>query len=201
MQERQTESRIRQRRTSVNLPTEQVLQEDIPLLQSSYERADSLQNTHVTHTSSSNAMRTLPALVISTQGCLAIGIILTHLSAASGSLQHQWLGYVALMLLLALIALLGVRQYSRIKSSTIQMESGAIPAERDVSHRILRITAIMLLLCLSFAIISGWMCTLDFFWGLIWIEDVHSVLAYAASALLVIFGALALFLKLRNDSF
>lgn len=105
------------------------------------------------------------------------------------------------MVMVALCAVLRLHYHPGIKPSAILMEGGAIPAERDVSHRLLKITGIALLILLSLAIISGWMYTLDFFWGLIWIEDVHSVLAYAATSLLVFYGALALFLKLRNHSF
>ena len=76
------------------------------------------------------------------------------------------------------------------------LESITMPVNRDVSHRILRVTGIALLIFLSLAILSGWMCTLDFFWGLVWIEGVHSVLAYTATGLLVFYGALALFVKL-----
>lgn len=79
VQERRAESRNRQQRMPLGLPAEQVSHEDTLLTQSSYERANPLQNSLASHPSGSVAIRLLPALMTSAQGFLAIGFILTLL--------------------------------------------------------------------------------------------------------------------------
>lgn len=165
----------------------------------SYEPGNPHQNTHKLSSPGSVSRSWLPALLVSAQGCIVIFFVVTVLTAGSWSMQHQWAGYSVLIVSIALCAVLRLKRRSKFKTNAVLGEGGPKTTDLALSHRILRTTGMALMVLTGIAILTGWMCTLDFFWGLVWIENVHSVAAYAATALLFFFGAVLLYFKLRNE--
>ena len=200
VQERQTVSRNRQRPTSLGSCTNTSPQEDAMPTLPSYELGNPHQNTLSSRRAGSAVQRAITALLTLVQGCLVIFYVATVVSAGSWSLWHQWTGYTVLMLSIVLLAVLRLIRRFGIKSRPLMVECGAGTTNWGLSRRVHRSTGLALLMLISATALSGWMCTLDFFWGLVWIEGVHLFVAYAATALFFIYGAVVFYFILRSYS-
>lgn len=104
-----------------------------------------------------------------------------------GKWPHQWAGYLAAALVLARIAwgFVGSRHArfvdffptpARLRDHVAALLRGEVP--HTDGHNPLGALMMLALLALVLALgVSGWMQTLDAFWGEAWLEEVHEVLA------------------------
>ena len=118
---------------------------------------------------------------------LVLSFAIAFISAEEWDDLHIWAGYaVAALIAFRLIwGVVGPRPArfmrfmvgpSGVATYAKQMLAGKAP--RYLGHNPLG-AAMILILILSLAIISmtGWMMTLDQYWGVEWVEDVHEVIA------------------------
>ncbi len=109
---------------------------------------------------------------------------------------HDYLGYLLLALLIARVVwgfcgshnarfasffptISGIKRHIyQVKTHTVSKSEGHNPVGGLM---------ILSLLCLLFAIcITGWMMSLDQFWGVEWVEDIHQLLSNIALAAVVV---------------
>jgi len=122
---------------------------------------------------------------------------------------HNYLGYCLLCLLIARLAwgLCGSHNArftsflpspSKIKQHIKHLRTNTIPISEG--HNPIGGMMIFLLLTLLFLVsITGWMITLDAFWGVEWIEDAHEIIAnLIAIAVMIHILAVLIMSKLSN---
>lgn len=170
------------------------------LVLDSYELDELPHETPTTVSKKSVAERSLAVMVSSIQWCIAVTFFVTIVSAGTWSVQHQWMGYTVFFLSVVLCSAINPIHRSRkyFNSSLIQSDTRIF--EEGIPPRLQRRTGIMLMVLVGITIISGWMYRLEFFWGLVWIEDIHTLAAYAAACLLFLYCAMALYFKYGSDS-
>lgn len=125
-----------------------------------------------------------------------------------GKLAHRWLGYGVLVLVaLRLVwGVVGTRHARftdfvpgprRLAAYLGAMARGREP--RFVGHNPAAAVMILALMALLSAIgATGWMLTLDAFWGLEWVEELHEGLANLLVALVAVHVAAAVWESLRH---
>jgi cytochrome b len=127
---------------------------------------------------------------------LALAMITSFATHEGGGKWHEWSGYVALTAA-TLRVLLGFVGSGRWRfSQFVRGVSATVSYARDVWHRReVRylghnpLGACMVLALLADAIatgLTGWLFTTDRFWGVQWLEDLHSVLGHALIPLLLL---------------
>lgn len=111
-----------------------------------------------------------------------------------GDTAHRWLGYTALGLIAfrVLWGLVGTR-HARFRDwvrgpravGTYLRERLAGRSQRRLGHNPAAAVMILLLMAGVTAVgLTGWMQTLDAFWGAEWLEELHEALAYGLLALI-----------------
>jgi cytochrome b len=109
---------------------------------------------------------------------------------------HEWLGYLALAIIVARVFLgFSGSHYARF-SQFIRPFGYTLTYCRDVisghhrrylGHNPLGAWMVVALLLLSLATcLSGWLYTTDRFWGVEWVEDLHDALTWATLGLIVV---------------
>ena len=119
-----------------------------------------------------------------------------------GERVHQWAGYLAVALVLARIVwgFAGSRHArfadffptpARVRQHVGALLAGEVP--HTDGHNALGALMMLALLALVLALgLSGWMQTLDAFWGEAWLQEVHELLANSLIALAALHAASAL---------
>lgn len=111
-----------------------------------------------------------------------------------GDTAHQWLGYTALGLIAfrVLWGLVGTR-HARFSDwvrgpravATYLRERLSGRSQRRLGHNPAAAVMILLLMAGVAAVgLTGWMQTLDAYWGAEWLEELHEALAYGLLALI-----------------
>ena len=119
-----------------------------------------------------------------------------------GDTAHQWLGYTALALVAVRVAwaFVGTR-HARFSDwvrgpravAGYLRERAAGTSRRRLGHNPAAAVMILLLLAGTVAIgVTGWMQTLDAYWGAEWLEELHEALAYGLLAFIGVHVAAAL---------
>lgn len=118
---------------------------------------------------------------------LVAGYAIAWLTAEELDTVHEWAGYVVAGLLgfRILWGLVGPKyarfgQFLRSPAAVVQYVRAMIRGEeqRYVGHNpVGGVMVISLILALAGASLTGWMATLDSFWGVEWVKDVHESLA------------------------
>ena len=125
-----------------------------------------------------------------------------------GKLAHRWLGYGVLVLVaLRLVwGVVGTRHARFIDfvpgPRTLTVYLGAMARGREprfVGHNPAAAVMILALMALLTTIgVTGWMQTLDAYWGVEWVEDLHEGLANLLVALVIVHVAAAVLESLRH---
>ncbi len=125
-----------------------------------------------------------------------------------GKLAHRWIGY-------GVLALLALRLVWGVIGSRHARFADFVPGPRDLiaylgslirgreprflGHNPAAAVMVLALMALLAAIgVTGWMQTLDAFWGYDWVETLHEGLANGLIVLVVVHVAAALFESLRH---
>ena len=136
-------------------------------------------------------------------GCLANLFIVED-----GGRAHEVIGYaVAVVLVVRIVwGFVGTRNarfkdfvlnLSRLKEYLILMVRGREP--RQIGHNPAAAVMMLVLMALLAAVsITGWMTTLDAFWGVEWVEELHEWVAEAILWLALIHAAAALYESYRH---
>lgn len=141
-------------------------------------------------------------------GVLALSMITSFVTHEGGGRWHEWTGYVALAAA-AVRVILGFAGKGRWRFS--QFLPG-VAATWDYARAVLNHTEVrylghnplggwMVVALLADAIatgLTGWLYTTDRFWGVQWIEELHSVLGHALIPLLALHVAGSLFTSWRH---
>ena len=136
-------------------------------------------------------------------GCLANLFILED-----GGRAHEVIGYaVAAVLVVRIVwGFVGTRHarfkdfvpsLSRLREYLTLMAQGREP--RQIGHNPAAAVMMLVLMALLAAVsITGWMATLDAFWGVEWVEELHEWVAEAILWLALIHAAAALYESYRH---
>ncbi len=139
---------------------------------------------------------------------LAVSMLVSFATHEGVGKLHEWSGYLALAAA-CVRTLLGVAgqgywrfsHFVRGLSATLSY-ARAVLHKRDVrylGHNPLGGWMVLALLADAVATgLSGWLFTTDRFWGVKWLEDLHSVLGHALIPLLLLHVAGAVFTSLRH---
>lgn len=125
-----------------------------------------------------------------------------------GKIAHRWIGYGVLALVALRLAwgVIGSR-HARFADFVPGPKGladylGALARGREprfVGHNPAAAVMILALLALLTAIgATGWMLTLDAFWGVEWVEDLHGALSTVLIALAAVHGMAAVFESVRH---
>jgi cytochrome b len=137
-------------------------------------------------------------------GACALNLTLLN----DGKLAHRWLGY-GVMALLALRLVWGVvgSRHARFRDFVpgprgLLVYLGAMARGREPRFRGHNPAAAVMILVLMTLLgvigVTGWMMTLDAFWGVEWVEDLHKGLANGLIVLVAIHVAAAVLESLRH---
>lgn len=158
--------------------------------------------------SSSPAIKVWDPLVRIGHWLLVLSIALAWLTRAGGGAWHERIGYVSLAVIAVRVAWgwLGssharFAQFVRSPTTTLrygrQLLAGHEP--RYIGHNPLGGWMIVaLLLNAALAGLSGWLYTTDRFWGVEWVETLHSTLADALLVLATVHVAGVIFSSWRH---
>lgn len=139
---------------------------------------------------------------------LALSVLCAWLTREGGGAWHEWIGYVSLGVVAARIAwgMWGpghARFASFVRSPAVTWRYArqvlAAHEPRHVGHNPLggwMIVALLLMVALVGA--SGWLYTTDRFWGVAWVERLHSLLADALLVLIALHVAGVLLASFRH---
>ena len=118
---------------------------------------------------------------------LVVGIAAAWLTADVWDRAHEWIGYavgalIAIRLVWGFVGPEHARfsQFVKGPRETLAYVGRILRgrAERYLGHNPAGAAMIVaLLIVISGTVITGWMMTLDAFWGVEWVEDLHEVLA------------------------
>ena len=118
---------------------------------------------------------------------LVAGMAAAWLTADEWDRAHEWIGYaIALLVAVRLVWGFVGMPYARFSQfvkgprETLAYLGRILRggAERHVGHNPAGAAMIVVLLAtISGTVITGWMMTLDAFWGVEWVEDLHEALA------------------------
>jgi cytochrome b len=139
---------------------------------------------------------------------LAMAVALAWFSGEETLNRHEWAGYAAL-LVVALRTVWGFIGTPYARFSQFVRRPGAV---RDYTDAIRRDTEarhlghnplggwmiVVLLATVAGVGITGWMYTLDVFWGLAWLEWMHRVLAWTLVGLVTLHVAGVVFSSVRH---
>lgn len=139
---------------------------------------------------------------------LALSMIASFATHEGAGEWHEWTGYVALAAALLRVALGFVgggywrfSQFVRGAAKTLAYGRAVLQKReaRYVGHNPLGGWMVVLLLTDAVATgVTGWLFTLDQFWGLAWLEELHGALGHALIPLLVLHVAGAIFTSRRH---
>lgn len=139
---------------------------------------------------------------------LVLSVILAWLTRHGGGKWHEWIGYaslaiVAVRVVWGRIGSRHARFHDFVRSPTVtwqyarQMLSSREP--RYLGHNPLGGWMIVaLLLNVTLVGVSGWLYTTDRFWGVEWVEELHSTLADLLLVLAAVHVAGALYASFRH---
>jgi cytochrome b len=139
---------------------------------------------------------------------LAAAIALAWFSGEDTLTRHEWAGYMAL-LIVALRTVWGFIGTPYARFSQFVRAPGAVRdyavaigrnvESRHLGHNPLGGWMILVLLATVAGVgLTGWIYTLDAFWGLAWLEWTHRVLAWSLISLVALHVAGVVFSSLRN---
>ena len=139
---------------------------------------------------------------------LAVSMITSFSTHEGGGRLHEWTGYVALAAA-ALRVVLGFVGKGRWRFSQFVQGAAATWAyaravashteSRYLGHNPLGGWMVLALLADAIATgLTGWLFTTDRFWGVQWVEELHSVLGHALIPLLLLHIAGAVFTSWRH---
>ena len=139
---------------------------------------------------------------------LALSMVTSFVTHEGGGRLHEWTGYVALATAAARV-ILGFTGKGRWRFSafvrgavatwTYTRAVASHTEVRYLGHNPLGGWMVLALLADAIATgLTGWLYTTDRFWGMQWLEELHSVLGYALIPLLLLHVAGALFTSWRH---
>lgn len=139
---------------------------------------------------------------------LALSMILSFATHEAAGKWHEWTGYVALAaaLLRVALGLVGAgywrfSQFARGVSTTLAYARAVVQKRepRYLGHNPLGGWMVLVLLADVVATgVTGWLFTLDRFWGMTWLEELHGALGHALIPLLILHVAGAVFTSWRH---
>lgn len=139
---------------------------------------------------------------------LATAIVIAWFSGEEELTRHEWAGYAALFMVASRTAwgFIGTpyarfSQFVRAPGAVRDYAAavGRNAEARYLGHNPLGGWMIVVLLTMVTGVgITGWMSTLDAFWGFAWLEWTHRVLAWSLVSLVVLHIAGVVFSSLRH---
>jgi cytochrome b len=139
---------------------------------------------------------------------LAVSFVIAWLTADEWESLHIWAGYAAgaLIAFRVLWGVVGPRyarfaQFMRPPATTLGYLSATLRGRepRYIGHNPLgALMIIALMFGLAGTAVTGWMYTLDAFWGVEWVEETHELLANVMLALVFLHVAGVVFASLRH---
>lgn len=137
--------------------------------------------------SSSPAIKVWDPVVRIGHWVLVLSIALAWLTRAGGGIWHEWIGYVSLAVIAVRVAWgwLGssharFAEFVRSPTATLRYSRQVLTGDepRYIGHNPLGGWMIIaLLINAALAGFSGWLYTTDRFWGVEWVDTLHSTLA------------------------
>jgi cytochrome b len=139
---------------------------------------------------------------------LAVSFVIAWLTADEWESLHIWAGYAAgaLVAFRVLWGVVGPRyarfaQFMRPPATTLSYLGATLRGRepRYIGHNPLgALMIVALMLGLAATAVTGWMHTLDAFWGVEWVEETHELLANVMLALVSLHVAGVVFASLRH---
>lgn len=129
-------------------------------------------------------------------------VLVNYFGVDDGKTLHQWIGYGASALVVARIVwgFVGARHArfadflptpARVRGHIVGIITGK--PVRHAGHNPLGALMILALMTLVLALgLTGWMQTLDAYWGVEWVEELHELAANALIALAAVHAAAAI---------
>ena len=200
LREQSVEQRNPPRRTLHNFAAENALEKDNITIKTTFEDDRLGLDTRSFGPYKLDLYRLLCVLSVLSQGLIFVGIFLSIVTAESWPAQHRRWGFSVLVLLMSLCAALTIQHKLKPSFTNSSSDRGMIASVQNQFPRLVFSTGAVLLLLLFLTVLTGWMCTLEFFWGILWLEGTHSVLVYITMAFLAIFSGLMLIAKIPSKS-